>query len=66
MQTSRTKASIRPQKAEKLKTATRANANQAKRFVEAAREAECSEDEAVFDENLKRIAKATPTKIQEK
>jgi hypothetical protein len=28
---------------------------QAKRFIEAAREAECSEDEAVFDENLKRI-----------
>jgi hypothetical protein len=33
---------------------------QSKRFIEAAREAGCSEDEAVFDENLKRIAKAGP------
>ena len=31
---------------------------QSQRFIEAAREAGCSEDEAVFDENLKRIAKA--------
>lgn len=28
------------------------------RFVEAAREAGCSEDEAVFDSNLRKIAKA--------
>ena len=28
------------------------------RFIKAACEAECSEDEAVFDANLKRIAKA--------
>jgi len=34
--------------------------NQRDRFVEAARAAECSEDEAVFDETLKRIAKAKP------
>ena len=34
--------------------------DQQKRFIEAAREAGCSEDEAVFDENLKRIAKAGP------
>ena len=33
---------------------------QTKRFIEAARNAECSEDEAVFDENLKRIAKVKP------
>jgi hypothetical protein len=33
---------------------------QSKRFIEAAREAECSEDEVVFDENLKRIVKAKP------
>jgi hypothetical protein len=33
---------------------------QRERFIEAAREAGCSEDEAVFDENLKRIAKAGP------
>jgi len=30
---------------------------QSKRFIEAARAAGCSEDEAVFDENLKRIVK---------
>jgi hypothetical protein len=41
-----------------LKTATRDNANQAKRFVEAAREAGCSEDEAEIRENMTRIAKA--------
>lgn len=34
---------------------------QSQRFIDAAREAECSEDEAVFDETLKRIAKAKPT-----
>lgn len=33
---------------------------QGERFVEAAREAGASEDEAVFDENLGRIAKAKP------
>jgi hypothetical protein len=33
---------------------------QQKRFIEAAREAECSEDEAVFDENLRRVAKPKP------
>jgi hypothetical protein len=31
--------------------------DQHRRFIEAAREAEYSEDEAVFDEGLKRIAK---------
>jgi hypothetical protein len=35
---------------------------QAKRFIEAAREAGASEDEAVFDENLKRVAKSKPPK----
>jgi hypothetical protein len=34
---------------------------QSQRFIEAAREAEASEDEAVFDETLKRIAKAKPS-----
>jgi hypothetical protein len=33
---------------------------QRQRFIEAAREAGASEDEAVFRENLKRIAKAKP------
>jgi hypothetical protein len=33
---------------------------QRQRFIEAAREAGASEDETVFDENLKRIAKAKP------
>ena len=31
---------------------------QSKRFIEAARKAGASEDERVFDENLKRIVKA--------
>jgi hypothetical protein len=31
------------------------------RFIEAAREAGASEDEAVFDENLKQVAKTKPT-----
>jgi hypothetical protein len=34
--------------------------DQQARFIEAAREAGCSEDEAVFDENLKRIARHKP------
>jgi hypothetical protein len=33
---------------------------QRQRFIEAAREAGASEDEALFDENLKRLAKAKP------
>jgi hypothetical protein len=33
---------------------------QSKRFIEAARKAGCSEDEAVFDENLKKIARHKP------
>jgi len=33
---------------------------QRQRFIEAAREAGASENEAVFDENLKRIAKPKP------
>jgi hypothetical protein len=36
--------------------------SQRQRFIDAAREAGASEDEAVFDENLKRLAKATPEK----
>ena len=62
MQTSRTKTTIRSQKAKKLKSGMLSNEDQSKRFIEAAREAECSEDEAVFDEALKRIAKAKPVK----
>ena len=38
------------------------DADQSRRFIEAAREAGCSEDEAVFDEALKRIVKAKPAK----
>ena len=37
--------------------------SQRERFVEAARKAECSEDEAVFDESLRRIAQAKPVKL---
>jgi hypothetical protein len=35
-----------------------ASSAQSKRFIEAAREAGCSEDEAEIRENMKRIAKA--------
>ena len=34
--------------------------SQSCRFIEAAREAECSEDEAVFDRTIKHIGKAPP------
>jgi len=37
-----------------------ARVNQSERFIEAARKAGCSEDEAVFDENLKKIARHRP------
>jgi hypothetical protein len=33
---------------------------QSQRFIKAAREAGCSEDEAVFDETLKKIARHKP------
>ncbi len=36
------------------------SSQQAKRFIDAAREAGCSEDEAEIRENMKRIAKARP------
>ena len=36
------------------------SAAQSERFIEAARQAECSEDEAVFDRVLKKIVKARP------
>jgi hypothetical protein len=38
------------------------DSEQSRRFIEAARAAGASEDETVFDENLKRVAKAKPTK----
>jgi hypothetical protein len=38
--------------------------NQGKLFIEAARKAGCSEDEAVFDENLKKIARHKPPAAQ--
>ena len=34
--------------------------SQRARFIEAARAAECSDDEAVFDRTIKHIAKAPP------
>jgi hypothetical protein len=41
----------------KLKSAKQQPAkSQSRRFIKAAREAGCSEDEAAFDENLRRIA----------
>jgi hypothetical protein len=42
------------------KTLPRPERAQAKRFIEAARAAECSEDEAEIRENMKRIASAKP------
>jgi hypothetical protein len=41
-----------------------ANRKQSERFIEAARTAECSEDEAVFDEAMKKIAKGKPSPPQ--
>lgn len=38
----------------------KAQKTQSQRFIEAAREAEASEDEAVFDENLKRLVETKP------
>jgi|HubBroStandDraft_6_1064221.scaffolds.fasta_scaffold906245_3 hypothetical protein len=40
--------------------------SQSNRFIEAAREADASEDEAVFDDNLKRLANAKPGKDERK
>lgn len=39
---------------------------QSERFIAAARKAGCSEDEAVFDENLKRIVKGKPKNASDK
>jgi hypothetical protein len=36
--------------------------DQRRRFIETARELGCDEDEAAFDEKLKRIVNATPAK----
>ena len=41
------------------------SADQHKRFIEAAREAGASEDEAVFDENLRRVAQHKPKEERE-
>ncbi len=41
-------------------TKNQINRSQRTRFIKAAREAECSDDEAEFDQNLNRIARATP------
>lgn len=40
--------------------------DQRSRFIDAAREAGCSEDEAVFDANLKRIGEVKPPKDEPK
>ena len=44
----------------------RAETSQRQRFIEAARKAGASEDEAVFDETLKRLAKAKPEPTKQK
>ena len=38
--------------------------SQSEYFIEAARDVGCNEDEAAFDEALKRIAKAKPPKVK--
>jgi hypothetical protein len=38
--------------------------SQRRRFIEAARAAGCSEEESVFDENLKKIARHKPPAAQ--
>jgi hypothetical protein len=43
----------------------KADPKQSQRFIEAAREAGASEDEAIFDENLKRITKPKPKEERE-
>jgi hypothetical protein len=45
---------------------TKTSESQRSRFIAAAREAGCSEDEAVFDENLKKIARHKPIADQQK
>jgi hypothetical protein len=40
--------------------------NQAQKFKDLARELECDEDEAAFDERLKKLAKAPPPKAKAK
>jgi hypothetical protein len=47
----------------KTRRAGSAPKRQKDRFIEAAREHGASEDEAAFDENLKRIAKPKPKQI---
>ncbi len=47
------------------KSAKKPMSEQSRRFIKAAREAGASEDERVFDKNLKRIVKAKPTKSDE-
>lgn len=43
------------------KPPNRGNPDQSKRFIDAAREAGASEDEAVFRENLKKLAAVKPS-----
>lgn len=40
--------------------------SQKRRFIEAAGEAGCSEDEAVFDRAIKQIARAKPSKTKKR
>jgi hypothetical protein len=52
-------ANAKPKRRPKPKI-NRSDPAQSERFIEAARKAGCSEDEAVFDENLKKIARHKP------
>lgn len=47
---------------QKPKNPKRSSDNQSERFIDKARELGCDEDEAVFDDKLRRIAQAKPEK----
>jgi hypothetical protein len=42
------------------KSSPKSDQAQSRKFIEAAREADCTEDESVFDEIVKKVAKASP------
>lgn len=48
-----------------MKRRPKADLDQRKRFIETARALECDEDEAAFDEKLKRIAQAKPKRKEQ-
>lgn len=45
-------------------TGKKVKGNQSRRFIEKARELGCDEDESAFEKRLRKIAKATPPKVE--